>query len=1044
MKKIYLIYSFFLLGSVTVFAKSVPPNYYFFPDCSLTVTASTSDESICIGAFTGLATTVSGGTSPYTYSWLPTAGLTNPYSASPVAVPTVTTVYTVTVTDAAGCTATSSVDITVGSPPTVNADTLLAQYLTHETLTAIGGEPPYTYTFSPTISTSSLIALLTATVSTTYTATVTGANGCSNTYYPTYVPLANALTGEGACATLFFSEYIQDTIHHDDAIEIYNPTSSSINLSSYYLAGTTKGSLDSVPFFISLHGTIASHSTYLICNTNADTSLTHRAGMLSDSLNFGGKDIVTLAHILLVPTVSCSFLDMVGVISPLPTDSGWAVGSGSTKNHTLTRETSVVQGDLNWTSCALEWNVYPRGTFTYIGDYENVCDPKDPYLYLSFANDTVSCGDPGYFNFDVMVQADSAKKFNDGIFRVAFSGAEFTGDNLFNGGIICTKDSDNFGANAGNDYNLLAVSQSGNEVSVQLGDANRPYFSPHGTTIDTIPKAMFHFSLKIQNSCQTGTVYFDSSTTYTWQYTKDDSTFTGIDTTVMDSLTDMNPNCPYNCDPYSCEYCCSYDSSDDICLDSCTTTCYLTCYDTCYDTIKVFHYHNVYSYSNDTDIDYTRIIYSGSLNTFGCSPIITYSTPKINAGTNNKSDPANSSILTIEGSGFGSSKGLIFVPDANKGGAHFMILDTTDMLSWSENKIVVRMPSAMVGEDTLTPGSGGVQVTNACSEASNVQPFTINYSIINFCPALEKYRCNIAMLNDSNSLVFRCDTSISNHLLIYAVVQQAIATWDCYTGVNWKLGKDTTGDTRLKLDGVSSIYFTPTLPGNNLMETRPNIDTLCSNNGDSMTYVYDADIAIRQIPAVGYTWNYNISDTVFPGNYFYFFDVLMHELGHAQLLNHVDDTTSLMYWSNNGHKRLNIESGVAPGPQTLYGAFDVVNTSAINTPPCAYHILIPSARTCIDHTLNVPSISKNEYNLTLYPNPASNGNVTIAYQLNENSSVQFTVTDCTGRQLMSINKGFEPPGQYAEPINISTLAQGVYLFITEINGEMHTLKFIKL
>ncbi|HTF03674.1 MAG TPA: T9SS type A sorting domain-containing protein [Bacteroidia bacterium] len=59
-----------------------------------------------------LSSTVSGG-SGFTYSWSPAATLSNATVSNPVATPTTTTVYTLTVTNSAGCTATSTVQVTV-------------------------------------------------------------------------------------------------------------------------------------------------------------------------------------------------------------------------------------------------------------------------------------------------------------------------------------------------------------------------------------------------------------------------------------------------------------------------------------------------------------------------------------------------------------------------------------------------------------------------------------------------------------------------------------------------------------------------------------------------------------------------------------------------------------------------------------------------------------------------------------------------------------------------------------------------------------------
>ncbi len=75
-----------------------------------------ADASVCPGLGTGLA--ASGATS---YSWTPTAGLSNAAIAGPTASPSATTTYTVTGTDANGCVDTDQVIVTVFPQPSVNA-----------------------------------------------------------------------------------------------------------------------------------------------------------------------------------------------------------------------------------------------------------------------------------------------------------------------------------------------------------------------------------------------------------------------------------------------------------------------------------------------------------------------------------------------------------------------------------------------------------------------------------------------------------------------------------------------------------------------------------------------------------------------------------------------------------------------------------------------------------------------------------------------------------------------------------------------------------
>ncbi len=63
------------------------------------VNATATPEIVCQGVSSQLGTVVTGGVSPFTYEWSPTVGLSDPYIANPVASPTATTKYYVTVTD---------------------------------------------------------------------------------------------------------------------------------------------------------------------------------------------------------------------------------------------------------------------------------------------------------------------------------------------------------------------------------------------------------------------------------------------------------------------------------------------------------------------------------------------------------------------------------------------------------------------------------------------------------------------------------------------------------------------------------------------------------------------------------------------------------------------------------------------------------------------------------------------------------------------------------------------------------------------------------
>lgn len=86
--------------------------------CNLNVNATPNNpQTICQGATVQLNSNVSNGNAPYSYSWTPTAGLSDPSIPNPIASPSTNTVYTLTVTDNNGCSETDQVTVNVNAAP---------------------------------------------------------------------------------------------------------------------------------------------------------------------------------------------------------------------------------------------------------------------------------------------------------------------------------------------------------------------------------------------------------------------------------------------------------------------------------------------------------------------------------------------------------------------------------------------------------------------------------------------------------------------------------------------------------------------------------------------------------------------------------------------------------------------------------------------------------------------------------------------------------------------------------------------------------------
>ncbi|SFS46515.1 T9SS type B sorting domain-containing protein [Sphingobacterium wenxiniae] len=145
------------------------------------LTASTTQTNVsCFNGSNGTATvSVSGGTGPYTYSWLPSGGTSQ--TATGLSAGT----YTVTVTDANSCQITRSFTIT--HPPALMASDGGKTNVSCNggsngtaTVNVVGGTGAYTYTYSwaPFGGTSQTATGLSAGL---YTVTVTDANGCQTT-----------------------------------------------------------------------------------------------------------------------------------------------------------------------------------------------------------------------------------------------------------------------------------------------------------------------------------------------------------------------------------------------------------------------------------------------------------------------------------------------------------------------------------------------------------------------------------------------------------------------------------------------------------------------------------------------------------------------------------------------------------------------------------------------------------------------------------------------------------------------------------------------
>lgn len=178
---------------------------------------------------------------------------------------------------------------------------------------------------------------------------------------------------------LYFSEYVEGS-SNNKALEIYNPTNATVDLSKYGIATSTNGSNwhDPDP----LTGMLDPGDVYVIINPGFDFSLIDSAAVVDTiwgvfATNHNGNDGRALAKLIegsWDENHTSSFIDVIGYNDEDPFD-GWDVAgvTAATKDHTLMRKATISIGNTDFTESAgtnaedSEWRVFDQNFVTNLG-----------------------------------------------------------------------------------------------------------------------------------------------------------------------------------------------------------------------------------------------------------------------------------------------------------------------------------------------------------------------------------------------------------------------------------------------------------------------------------------------------------------------------------------------------------------------------------------------------------------------------------------------------------------------------------------------------
>lgn len=210
---------------------------------------------------------------------------------------------------------------------------------------------------------------------------------------------------------LFISEYIEGS-SLNKAIEIYNGTGASIELSPYSVALYANGST-SVQSEMALSGTVASGETVVLYHGGADLAIQNKGNLQNNSvINFNGDDALVLEK------------------DGIPIDSIGQVGTRleNTKDVTLVRNPDIQTGDRIVDDAfdpSTEWIAYPVDTFEHLGSHTmngygetpvptpelQPIEPKKSLRYENLEKKKLTIGQPS-----VSVTLDGKASISDGVY----------------------------------------------------------------------------------------------------------------------------------------------------------------------------------------------------------------------------------------------------------------------------------------------------------------------------------------------------------------------------------------------------------------------------------------------------------------------------------------------------------------------------------------------------------------------------------------------------------------------------------------------------
>lgn len=383
-------------------------------------------------------------------------------------------------------------------------------------------------------------------------------------------------------------------------------------------------------------------------------------------------------------------------------------------------------------------------------------------------------------------------------------------------------------------------------------------------------------------------------------------------------------------------------------------------------------------------------------------------------------------VVTITGEGFGAEQGNGFIAfkNADDGGQSFVGLHSgPHYLSWTDTQIELYVPSSTL-YNSIVAGTGNIKVvTDAGESTESTQQLTVDYAK---SEVIYSDQLNSTMLVGMQDGGYRFN--LSQQLVDLAgaqMVENSVMKWACNTGVNFTVDEERVSLADWSHDGVNLIGL--------------------SNPGQIPSYLLGKTITTFSgcgTPA-GIQWNLIEIDILFNRdinwwtgeglpmpNHYDLETSILHELGHAHLLQHNNDLESPMYFQlTTGSMRRNL---YAP---SIDGGNYVSYQSAQAGTTCSEELhQLYDFNQCDLSVINGVEDAV-EKPLSVYPNPFKDQ---FTVSGNWNTGTTYTVIDATGRLvLQGVLNGTQ------EVLDASDLDAGIYMMYIGNGAERQTVRLLK-